>query len=102
MGPCSEFRESNEFGFFKHTIVDTDPDGSSLDDEINHLQTELFNIAESHGPTFARSAVSNDPGDRRIFRVHMATVGRIGAEIRPEVANRLCQLAVFAATYAMM
>lgn len=27
---------------------DTDPDGSSLDDEINHLQTELFNIAESY------------------------------------------------------
>ncbi len=27
---------------------DTDPDGWSLDDEINHLQTELFNVAESY------------------------------------------------------
>jgi DNA invertase Pin-like site-specific DNA recombinase len=27
---------------------DTDPDGSSLDEEVNHLQTEIFNIAESY------------------------------------------------------
>lgn len=46
--PYSEFRESNEFGFLKYIIVDTDPDGSSLDDKINHLQTEVFNIAESY------------------------------------------------------
>lgn len=30
------------------TAYDTDPDGSSLDDENNHLKTELFNIAESY------------------------------------------------------
>jgi predicted metal-dependent peptidase len=27
---------------------DIDPDGSSLDDEINHLQMELFNVSESY------------------------------------------------------
>lgn len=56
--PYSELRESNEFGFLKYRIVDTDPDGSSLDDEVNHLQTELFNIAES-----SRCAVEADIRD---------------------------------------
>ncbi|RWI31653.1 hypothetical protein [Mesorhizobium sp.] len=46
--PYSEFRESTNSGFLKCTIVDTDPDGSSLDHKINHLQTEVFNIAESY------------------------------------------------------
>ncbi|WP_206622114.1 hypothetical protein, partial [Mesorhizobium sp. M7A.F.Ca.MR.176.00.0.0] len=67
--PDSELRESNEFGFLKYRIVDTDPDGSSLDDENNHLQTEYSTLPRAPGvpsnPTFARSAVTNDHGDRQ-------------------------------------
>src|SRR3546814_11928511 len=64
---------------YKLTVAyDPDPDGISLDEEIQSLLSEMFNIAESYNspwkPISTRSVVSNGPGRiNQAFSVRSST-----------------------------